>query len=212
MQQKKLIFKTAIISLWVIIVLLLSLFGILSYCAPVAMMNLTSALGLDSMSGDYAYEEYVRSGNIEYLARAFEVAAEDERDAKANTLFDTFYAHEDFAKYCGEQDDIVINDKNGIELSRIFYRDLVCGQAAQVKYRLASADEEKAAVAEFARAETETSFPTGNPLFALSLEAARAEDSKFCASLLDTLRAGGFSEENSSYTNIVNILEKVAEE
>lgn len=209
MQQKKLIFKTALISLWVISVLVLSLFGILSYCAPASMMNLSLSLGLDSMSGDYAYEEYVRSGNIEYLARAFEIAAENARDNKANTLFDTLYAHESFAEYCVSVDEqLKTNENNNVAYG---YRAYVCGQAAQVKYRLAS-EEGKAEVAAFALSETENSFPAGNPLFALSLEAAGAKDHAFCASLLETLRAGGFPEESGPYINIVNILEKVAGE
>ena len=210
MQQKKLILKTAIASLLVICVLLLALFGILSYCAPVTMMKLSSSLGLDSMSGDYAYEAYGRSGDVEYLARAFEIAAESGHDVKASERFDTLYEHEDFAKYCASVDE---QFKASEDRGAVYgYRAYVCGQAARVKYRLALEDTEKAEVAAFALSETEEGFPAGNPLLALALEAASAGDASFCSFLLETLRAGGFPEENGAYINIVNILEKVAKE
>lgn len=209
MQQKKLIVKTVLISLCVLIVLALSLFGILSYCAPGTMMDLSASLGLESMSGDYAYEEYGRSGKIEYLARAFEVAAEEKRDAKASDLFDVLYAHEDFAKYCASVDE---QFKANEDSNAVYgYRAYICGQAAQVKYRLASENEKKAEVAAFALSETEKSFPAGNPLLALSLAAAGAGDGEFCATLLEMLRAGGFPEDNGAYINIVKILEKATQ-
>ena len=210
MQQKKLIVKTVLISICVILVLALSLFGILSYCAPATMMDLSSSLGLDSMSGDYAYEEYGRSGKVEYLARAFEIAAEEKRDAKASELFDMLYAHEDFAKHCAAVDEQFKDDENGGAMYG--YRAYICGQAAQVKYRLASEDGEKAEVAAFALLETEESFPAGNPLLALSMAAVEAKDAAFCASLLETFRAGDFPEDNGAYINIVKLLEKAAQE
>ena len=206
--HKKLILKTAFISLWVIIVLALSLFGILSYCSPISMMKLSASVGLDSASGDYAYEEYVRSGNIEYLARAFEIAAEGARDAKANERFELLRVHEGFDGYCDQVDELL---KESAGDSAVYgYRAYVFGQAAQVKYRLASGDSAKAEVAEFALSETEKSFPAGNPFLALSLEAAKADDASFCATLLEMIQEGGFPEDNVAYINIVKILTRIA--
>lgn len=73
--MKKLILKTAFITLGVTIVLAFAVFGIVSLVAPAQMMELTLSLGLERIGADYAYQEYERSGDTVYLARAFEICA-----------------------------------------------------------------------------------------------------------------------------------------
>ena len=88
--MRKIVFKTIFITLGIVLILAISAFGILSFAAPKAMMNFSASLGLDAISGDYAYQEYRRSGDIDYLAYAFEVAANEGRPAAAAELAKIF--------------------------------------------------------------------------------------------------------------------------
>jgi len=97
--MKKLVLKTALITFIAACVVLLSLFGIMSLAAPVAMMNITASLGLGGMSSDYAYEAYGRNEEIGYLARAAEVAYANGNYKKADDRFKELIAHQSFKEY-----------------------------------------------------------------------------------------------------------------
>ena len=56
--MRKIIFKTIFITLGIVLILAISAFGILSFAAPKTMMQFAASLGLDAISGDYAYQEY----------------------------------------------------------------------------------------------------------------------------------------------------------
>ena len=73
--MRKIVLKTAIITLGVTIILAVAVFGIVSLIAPAQMMRLTLSLGLDRIGADYAFQEYERSGDVDYLARSFEICA-----------------------------------------------------------------------------------------------------------------------------------------
>lgn len=209
--MKKLVVKTSFITLGVCLILILSLFGLLSLLVPYAMANFTSNLGLDTLSGDYAYQEYERSGDINYLARSFEIAAERGGARKADERFELLVAHEKFEEYCLSRDGSTDGAQSGSAAYR--YEDYVYGQGACVKYRLAVTETEKAAVCAFALAHTKDSFPSGNPVVLLTVEAANKKDGAFCAMLLTRLRADGrdFSE-STDYASIIKILEECANE
>ena len=102
--MKKLVLKTALITFIAACVVLLSLFGIMSLAAPVAMMNITASLGLGGMSSDYAYEAYGRNEEIGYLARAAEVAYANGNYKKADDRFKELIAHQSFKEYCESRD------------------------------------------------------------------------------------------------------------
>lgn len=183
--MKKLILKTALITLGGAIALLAIILLILCFAAPKVMMDLTSSLGMEQVSGNFAYSEYERSGDLECLARSFLIASEKD-DEKALKRWNDLYADENFSAYCETDapDDNV--------LPAYSYRDYLAGTAARVKYRLAGTDEEKRAVLDFALSETGKSFPAGNPVIALSLEAARRGDGEFLAVLRAALETSDF--------------------
>ena len=68
--MRKIILKTALITLGVVIVLAVAAFGIASLCVPAAMSDLTYSLGMEAISSDYAFQEYERSGSLAYLSRS----------------------------------------------------------------------------------------------------------------------------------------------
>lgn len=203
--------------------LLFAVFGMVSFWAPAAMMKFTASLGLDSVSGDYAYRQYERSGDLSYLARSFIVAANQGSDRTAETRFTAFYGNLDtedenalaegrkrreaFYEFCGEQDAIVVVLPTGTISSD--YRCFVCSQAARVKYRLASSPVGKQAVCDFAIEETEESFPAGNPVIALAVSIADKKDKPTSEYLLEALSRKNYDSENTNYKNIKTILEAV---
>ncbi len=181
--MRKIVFKTIFITLGIVLILAISAFGILSFAAPKAMMNFSASLGLDAISGDYAYQEYRRSGDIDYLAYAFEVAAVEGRPAAAAERFEEFYENEGFASYCTEQD----GQELGEDIPKLNYRSYACGLGACALYAVAETDEEKLEVYTFALSETSEEFEPSNPVVSLALATSEADDAEFCGIILDNL-------------------------
>ena len=191
--MKKTILKTALITLAIAIVLAISIFGIVSLSAPYAMMKFTASMGLDTISGDYAFQEYERSGNIDCLVRSFLIAAEDENYTAAAERFEKIEAEgEKFEAYCKEA-----SVPKGEGIPAYSLRDYVMGRAACVKYALGAED-----AIDFAVAETEAAFPEGNPAAALAAAAVAQKDAQFCAKLLSALE--GAELEHGAYYETVD--------
>ena len=182
--MRKIVFKTIFITLGVVLILAISAFGILSFAAPKAMMSFTSSLGLDAISGDYAYQEYRRSGDIEYLARAFEIAAFEGRSDAAAERFEELYENEGFSDYCKAQDGVEL----GEDIPENNYRSYACSLGASALYAVAETDDEKLEVYTFALSETSGEFEGNNPLCSLSSAAAGAGDAAFCKTILDNMQ------------------------
>ena len=222
--MRKVIFKTIFITLGIVLILAISAFGILSFAAPKTMMNFASSLGLDAISGDYAYQEYRRSGDINYLAYSFEVAAVEGRPESAAERFEEFYGNEGFADYCTAQDGLEL----GEDIPDVNYRSYACSLGAEVMYKVADTDEEKLEVYDFALSETSGEFESPNPVSSLSLAACEADDSAFCGVLLENITSedkfdalreqaaieGGASQTEgyALYLEIIELLEEACNE
>ena len=211
MNMKKTILRTALITLGISLVLAIAVFGVMSFCFPYAMMDFTASIGMKNLSGDYAYQEFERSGSVECLARSFVIAAEQKSDRTAEKRFIVLYGEEGsetrerFEKYCADYQ-VDSSNAGNVEVSM---RSYVLGLASRVKYRLAKTSEEKRLEAcNFAFLATEQSFPQGNPVVYLAIEAIEREDSEFCKLLCDKLADSDF-EQNSDYNQIVKLLKSV---
>ena len=182
--MRKIIFKTIFITLGIVLILAISAFGILSFAAPKTMMQFAASLGLDAISGDYAYQEYRRSGDIDYLAYAFEVAAQEGRPDAAAERFEEFYENEGFTDYCKAQDETDL----GEEIPKLKYRSYACSLGAEVSYAVAETEEEKLEVYTFALSETSGDFQPNNPLCSLVRAASEAGDAAFCKTILGNMQ------------------------
>lgn len=200
--MKKLIFKTILITCAISLTLIFTVFGVLSFWAPAAMMKFSASLGMESVSGDYAFQEYERSGSVSCLARSFVIAAKHEKDRTAEKRFDLLYENEGLRAFCAEQDSLNL----GEDVPAHSYYDFLCGQGACVKYRLASGEIEKGIACAFAVAETEDSFPAGNPSITLAVYLVKSEDKEGARILLEELQKRSFSTENGHYDNITAFL------
>lgn len=198
--MKKLILKTALITLGAAIVFGTLLIVILSFAAPRVMMDLTASMGMEGVSGNFAYSEWEHSGDMECLARSFLIAEKAGDDGTASARWDKLYAAENFDDYCK-------NDAPDFDdLPDYGYREYLAGCAARVKYRLAADEGAKDAVLDFAFAETDPAFAQGNPVVALSAEAMTKGDTAFLSEILSRLAASGF-EENGDYQRLTEKLE-----
>ena len=182
--MRKIVFKTIFITLGVVLILAISAFGILSFAAPKTMMSFSASLGLDAISGDYAYQEYRRSGDLDYLAYAFEVAAQEGRPDAAAERFEEFYENEGFTDYCKAQDETDL----GEDIPKLTYRSYACSLGAEASYSVAETDEEKLEVYTFALSETWGDFQPNNPLCSLVRAASEAGDAAFCKTILDNIQ------------------------
>lgn len=206
--MKKIILKTALITLGIALVLAVAVFGIVSFCFPSVMMDLTASLGMTNLSGDYAYQEYERSGNVDCLARSFVIAAEQGSDRTAGERFSILYGEDEseerekFEAYCASYK-VDSSSAGNVEVS---IRSYILGLACRVKYRLAKPGTWED-VCSFAISVTEKSFPQGNPVVYLAVEAIQDKNNAFCELLLSKLADAGF-EESKDYLSIVGLLEK----
>lgn len=216
--MKKLIIKTALITLGVALILAVSIFGIVSFVAPAAMMRFCDSIGLDSLSGDYAYQQYHLSGEIDYLARSFEIAASIEKDAVAATRFEELYGEAGsdqrsaFYEYCSMQNAQGTSSLPE-EVSGYDYRLVICAKAAVVRYRLAQTEEDFLALCDFVIEETDSEFTVDCPVAVLAAESAFKSDTYFCALLrFRLLQENKFNTKNTHYINILKILEDATHE
>ena len=212
--MKKTILRTALITLGISIVMLIAVFGVMSFCFPYVMMDFTASLGMKNLSGDYAYQEFERSGSVECLARSFVIAAEQGSDRTADNRFVILYGDEDsearerFEQYCASYK----VDSSGAGNVEVSMRSYILGLASRVKYRLAkTSDEKRQDACKFAIEVTEQSFPQGNPVIYLAIDAIEKEDGEFCQLLRAALADADF-EQNSDYNMIVKLLEGVSNE
>ncbi len=200
--MKKLILKTAAITLAAALALGALLLAIFSFTAPALMMDFTASLGMVSVSGNFAYEEYERSGDIDCLARSFIIAAESDEES-AMLRWEKLYGDARFAEYCDEQK----TELTDVPAYR--YRDFLTGTAARLMYRRAASGEAKTAALGFAISETDVTFPAGNPTIALASEASERSDTAFLKEILAALGGENF-EHSEQYTRLTQQLEEIA--
>ena len=209
--MKKTITRTALITLGITLIVAIAVFGIVSFCLPSVMMDFTASLGMKSLSGDYAFQEFERSGDLDCLVRSFVIAAEKENDRVADDRFEILYGEDEskqrdkFEEYCDSYK-VDSSEAGNVEVTM---RSYLLGLASRVKYRLAkTSDDKKESVCEFAIASTDKSFPQGNPVIYLSVEAVEKRDGAFCGLLLEKIGNADF-EQNTDYHYIVKLLEGV---
>lgn len=204
--MKKIIIKTVLITLGIAVLAAVSVFGLCSFFSPASMMRICSEIGLDSVSADYAYAEYERSGEVSYLAYSCSVAAEAGNDRAAVTRFGILYSldGEVYLAFCKEQDDAV--DPALQPLISGSYDQYLNGLYVRSMYRTGNGEDALQRAAEH----TDASFPDNNPFITLALDAIGKNDTDFCKSILLAVRTLGY--ETQSYQDFINFLEEIINE
>lgn len=199
--MKKLILKTALITFGAAVLLTAAVLALVCVTAPGAMMDLTASLGMERASGYFAWKEYERTEDIDCLVRSFVIAAGNGQDETAVERFEELYKQEGFSEYCEK------NAPSGDVFTGYSLRGYLCGLRACAGYHLAKDAAAKKAELDFAISETPSSFPEGNAVSMLALEAIGKKDGAFCKVILAALEEGGF-EANARYVQFTEELGK----
>lgn len=208
--MKKTIIKTALISFGAALVLAITIFGIVSFCFPYVMVDFTSSIGMKTLSGDYSYQEYRRSGDIDSLARSFVIAAEQEHDRSAENRFAILYGEDGSEERAKFDEHFAAYEVDYSETKNVggSMRSYLLGLASCVKFRSAKTSEEKREAAiSFAIENTDESFAEGNPVIYLAVEAVEKQDADFCGLLLKKIKEKNFDKTSKDYNDIVKMLE-----
>lgn len=207
--MKKLILKTAFITLGAALVFVALVFVIVSSVSPVTMMNLTASMGMDGASGDYAYSAYSRTEEISYLAYSCEMAAiGKENKSVIGRSEELFAREEEFASYCAERDGTP--DKVPESISKYVagsYAQYLYGQYVCALYRTGETDK----AVEFAIGAAESEFSENNAAIALAMECREQGDKEFCKTYAERL-SGCSAKDHERCKDIIKILEDFANE
>ncbi len=201
--MKKLILKTALITFVSALVVVAAVFGSLSLFAPAVMSRFTASMGLETLSGDYAYSAYQRSGEIEYLAYSCEVSATHE-ESVAVKRYEELFAVEGFSVYCGTRDEKV---EESMKAYVSTYEQFSYGNYACALYRENRKKDAIKAVLD----RSQSPVPKNGALYLLANEGIRKGDKEFCKTLAQRLTESAFANDEHCKT-IISDLEVYANE
>ena len=176
----KLIVKTAICTLAVLIGLALILFGAVSLAAPAAMLSVADDLGMEKLAASYSVAVYEKTSGVDDLAEAVErnyAAGEYSVCAEYGSLF---LKDPGFSDYCAARDRAA-GSAEGITGS---YSQYASGIVASAQYWTGK-KELSLSTAFGAIGET---FPQNNAVISLAAAARSGNDKAFCTVLLSELK------------------------
>lgn len=201
----KLIAKTALCTLSVLIGLALIVFGTVSLAAPSAMLAFADDLGIDKLSAAYSVAVCERTEKIEDLAEAVERNYNVSNYNECAKYGAKLLADSDFERYCAARDQQTAGDHN----IRGSYRQYATGIVSASLYRTGCAD----AAFDAAFAVLNGDFPANNAVIYLAYEAISARDVSFCGRMIEEL--GKISpqdtEEAANKDALVALLREVAQ-
>lgn len=194
----KVIAKTALKTLAIVIALIVLAFGIASLGFPSAMAGAFEKLGNYSFATGYASLSYSYSKDVADLARCAQDSILAGNDKATVRFGDKLISHEDFSSYCEKE-----SERLGLD-----YFQFICGNTACAKYRTGNTDG-ALKTCETALSETE-GFPEGNAYARLTVVVAEKNDAdtaKLIKTALEGVASGG-----GTYDTVINILDKIINE
>lgn len=176
----KLVAKTALCTLSVLIGLALIVFGALSLAAPSAMLAFSDDLGMDKLSAAYSVAVYERTEEIEDLVEAVERNYNVSNYNECAKYGAKLLADSDFGRYCAARDQQTAGNDN-IHKS---YSQYISGIVSTAQYYTG---EEEAALNTAFSALGQT-FPKYNAVKDLTVSARIKDDKIFCGQILERLQ------------------------
>ncbi|MBQ7340449.1 MAG: hypothetical protein IJW43_06315 [Clostridia bacterium] len=119
--MKKLILKTALITLASVIGLSAVIYGVFALCFPLSLANLFENMGMDSVAVAYYRLNYEKTGDILDLADVCVKIDVNDNSKKAESYILELVEHKDFSSYCIDKDE----EKSPIKSRDFFYGKLV---------------------------------------------------------------------------------------
>ena len=175
----KLVAKTALCTVSVLIGLALIVFGAVSLAAPSAMLAFSDDLGMDKLSAAYSVAVCERTEKIEDLAEAVERNYNVSNYKECAEYGLKLFADPDFERYCAARD----QQTAGYDKIRSGYRQYATGIVSASLYRTGSSD----AAFDTAFSVLNNDFPANNAVIYLAYEAISAQDVSFCGRMIEEL-------------------------
>ncbi len=119
--MKKLILKTALITLASVIGLSAVIYGVFALCFPLSLANLFENMGMDGVAVAYYRLNYEKTGDIVDLGDVCVKIEISDNAKKAERYILELVEHKDFNSYCTEKD----SEKSPIKSRDFFYGKLV---------------------------------------------------------------------------------------
>lgn len=201
----KLVAKTALCTLSVLIGIALIVFGVVSLAAPSAMLAFSDDLGMEKLSAAYSVAVYERTEKIEDLAEAVERNYNVSNYNECAEYGAKLLADPDFERYCAARDQQTAGDHN----IRGSYRQYATGIVSASLYRMGSTD----AAFDTAFTVLNGDFPANNAVIYLAYEAISAQDVSFCGRMAEELEkiTPQDNEETANKDELVALLREVAQ-
>lgn len=210
-QVEKLVIKTAVRTVLVLLILLVAAFAVLSFGFPGYMSDVTRNLGAYDMALAYCRLNYSYTGDSMDLADCFELCVLTDDDGGIISSGEELVLKPDFADVCKNMEQALgeLSDEylDGEQLV-MDYSQRVKGKLAAAYYR---ADETIKAIDYAFAANGADSFRSGNALIALSAEIRTARDGDAAALLLEKLAgiSPSVKEESALLTEVMQSLRSV---
>ncbi len=201
----KVIFKTAVKTLVIIIIALVLAFGIVSLSAPDFMASAFENCGAYSTAAGYASLQYKYTGDVKDLARCFNDSVYA-RDTDGTAKYGgALLTDPRFSDYCAEVNGNLSETLPDSYKKEADYMQFVYGKTALAKY---SGGDKEGALALVSEALRHTAgFPANNASVEISVKAAENGDGEMKSGLLKIIDSITPSESESDYYNKVkNIL------
>lgn len=173
---EKLVVKTAVKTVLIILGVLIVVFAIFNFAFPQHMATLTEGMGNYSLAVKYASLRYSYTGDVDDLSRCFDDAVLLGNDKYVLEYGEKLTNSREFGEICAKK-----NAQIGVGYD---YRHRVLGKLAVSKYNLGKIEE---AVELAADANGTDSFAYGNALMSLSAAARSKKDAQTCAILIEKI-------------------------
>ena len=181
MRLDKVILKAALSTLGAILVLLIIMLGALSLIFPQTMMEFTYTLGMDKACIHFANRSYDASGDVYYIAYAFETAVGADDYANVDACGEKLIADEDeFESYCAQRTSQFPEGVTGT------YADYVYRQVCTAKYRCGNT---QGAVERALQLCGENRFSRNNAMVAVIVAAIGQKDEATVAAAIKKMQA-----------------------
>lgn len=194
MRLDKVIVKAALSTLGAVLALLVILLAALSLIFPQTMMEFTYSVGMEGASIHFAKCSYDRSGDVYYIAYAFETAVGAGDYANVDACGERLIADEDeFVSYCDARTQILPEGATGT------YQEYVYRQVCTAKYRCGNA---QGAIERALQLCGEKRFARNNALVAVIVAAMGQKDGQTingAIAAMQSINAAELSAEDSEY-------------
>ena len=181
MRLDKVILKAAFSTLGAILVLLIVMFCARSFIFPQTMVEFTYTMGMDGASIHFATRSYDATGDIYYIAYAFETAIGAEDYANVDVCGEKLIADSDeFASYCVSRTEKFPEGVTGT------YADYVYRQVCTAKYRCGNS---QAALNRALQLCGENKFERNNAMVAVIFAAIAQKDGATVSSALQAMQS-----------------------